>query len=126
MARAEVGGVRLAVVHETGQAAGREQRCADRFTDCDVLVFGHSHIPWDSVAGPRTAAAQPGFADRPAPSALRDVHDRSHRAWIADRRDPPRHQPAPVTGMRLRLRSRANTVQTRSADPPMPRPEATC
>jgi uncharacterized protein len=50
VARAELAGVRLAVVHETGPAAGRERRCAHRFPDVDVLVFGHSHIPWDTTA----------------------------------------------------------------------------
>jgi uncharacterized protein len=55
VARVELAGVRLAVVHETGPATGREARCAARFPDVDVLVFGHSHIPWDSraPAGPR-------------------------------------------------------------------------
>ncbi|GAA5154044.1 YfcE family phosphodiesterase [Pseudonocardia eucalypti] len=55
VARETLAGVRLAVVHETGAAAGRERRCAARYPDTDVLVFGHSHIPWDSVApgGPR-------------------------------------------------------------------------
>ncbi|MCX2970073.1 MULTISPECIES: metallophosphoesterase family protein [Streptomyces] len=55
VARAELAGLRLAVVHETGPARGREQRCAARFPDTDVLVFGHSHIPWDTHApgGPR-------------------------------------------------------------------------
>ncbi len=55
VAYAEVGGVRFAVVHDTGPAAGRERRCAERFGDVDVLVFGHSHIPWDTTApgGPR-------------------------------------------------------------------------
>lgn len=55
VARAELGGVRFAVVHETGPAAGREARCAAAYPDTDVLVFGHSHIPWDTVApgGPR-------------------------------------------------------------------------
>jgi uncharacterized protein len=55
VARVELDGVRLAVVHETGPAAGRERRCAARFPDRDVVVFGHSHIPWDSraPAGPR-------------------------------------------------------------------------
>ena len=55
VARATLGGVRFAVVHETGQATGREARCAAAYPDVDVLVFGHSHIPWDTVApgGPR-------------------------------------------------------------------------
>ena len=55
VARVELDGLRMAVVHETGPAAGRERRCAARFPDVDVLVFGHSHIPWDTVApgGPR-------------------------------------------------------------------------
>jgi len=50
IARVEIGGVRFAVVHETGAAAGRERRCAAAFPDVDVLVFGHSHIPWDTTA----------------------------------------------------------------------------
>lgn len=50
VARVELDGVRLAVVHDTGAAAGRERRCARDFPEADVLVFGHSHIPWDSVA----------------------------------------------------------------------------
>ncbi|MFF7331694.1 YfcE family phosphodiesterase [Streptomyces sp. NPDC008150] len=55
VARVELDGVRFAVVHETGPATGREARCAARFPDTDVLVFGHSHIPWDTSApgGPR-------------------------------------------------------------------------
>jgi putative phosphoesterase len=55
IARADLAGLRVAVVHETGSRAGREQRCAARFPDTDLLVFGHSHIPWDTVApgGPR-------------------------------------------------------------------------
>ncbi|MDU0347001.1 metallophosphoesterase [Microbacterium sp. KSW2-29] len=48
VARAEIEGVRLAVVHETGAAAGREKRMDAAYPDTDLLVFGHSHIPWDS------------------------------------------------------------------------------
>jgi hypothetical protein len=50
VARVELGGVRVAVVHETGAATGRERRCAAAYPDDDVLVFGHSHIPWDTTA----------------------------------------------------------------------------
>ncbi|WP_024877225.1 metallophosphoesterase family protein [Saccharomonospora piscinae] len=48
VARVELDGLHVAVVHETGQARGRERRCGRLFPDTDVLVFGHSHIPWDS------------------------------------------------------------------------------
>ncbi|MEU7730952.1 metallophosphoesterase [Streptomyces sp. NPDC040724] len=60
VARAELGGLRFAVVHETGPADGREKRCAARFPDADVLVFGHSHIPWDSTAPGGLRLLNPG------------------------------------------------------------------
>ncbi len=55
-----VQGVRLAVVHETGPATGRELRCARRFPDVDVLFFGHSHIPWHTVAPNGMRLLNPG------------------------------------------------------------------
>jgi hypothetical protein len=60
VARVELAGLRLAVVHETGAAAGREARCAARFPDDDVLVFGHSHIPWDTTTGTGLRLLNPG------------------------------------------------------------------
>jgi len=60
VATAELAGARLAVVHETGAAGGRERRCAARFPDTDVLVFGHSHIPWDTVAPTGLRLLNPG------------------------------------------------------------------
>ncbi|MFF6996737.1 metallophosphoesterase family protein [Streptomyces sp. NPDC008313] len=60
VARADVGGLRLGVVHETGPAQGRERRCAARFPDLDVLVFGHSHIPWDTTATTGLRLLNPG------------------------------------------------------------------
>lgn len=48
IARTTLGGVRFAVVHETGPTRGREKRCERLFGGNDVLVFGHSHIPWDT------------------------------------------------------------------------------
>ena len=60
VARAELGGLRFGVVHETGAGPGREARCAARFPDLDVLVFGHSHIPWDTTAPGGLRLLNPG------------------------------------------------------------------
>ncbi|MGP4004198.1 metallophosphoesterase family protein [Streptomyces sp. 8N706] len=60
VARAELGGLRFAVVHETGPSQGRERRCAERFPGLDVLVFGHSHIPWDTTAPGGLRLLNPG------------------------------------------------------------------
>ncbi|MGY4922437.1 metallophosphoesterase family protein [Streptomyces sp. 900105755] len=60
VARADLGGLRFGVVHETGPAQGREARCAARFPDLDVLVFGHSHIPWDTTAPGGLRLLNPG------------------------------------------------------------------
>lgn len=60
VARVDLGGLRLAVVHETGSASGRERRCDARFPDRDVLIFGHSHIPWDTVTPRGLRLLNPG------------------------------------------------------------------
>lgn len=65
VARVEVDGVRIAVIHETGAAAGRERRCDAQFgasvdAPADVLVFGHSHIPWDSTTPGGLRLLNPG------------------------------------------------------------------
>ena len=56
----DLAGVRFAVVHETGPAKGRERRCAKRFPNVDMLVFGHSHIPWDTRAETGLRLLNPG------------------------------------------------------------------
>ncbi len=60
--RADVtlGGIRFTVTHETGASAGRDARMARRYPDTDVLVFGHSHIPWDSTAATGLRLLNPG------------------------------------------------------------------
>ncbi len=60
VARATIGGVRVVVIHETGAAKGRDERCAAQFPDDDVLVFGHSHIPWDTTAPSGLRLLNPG------------------------------------------------------------------
>ncbi|TQJ51152.1 metallophosphoesterase [Phycicoccus sp. SLBN-51] len=51
LATAVVEGVRLGVVHETGPSGGRGARMRALYPDLDLLVFGHSHIPWDTSVG---------------------------------------------------------------------------
>lgn len=81
VARVELDGVRLGVVHETGPATGRERRCGERFPDLDVLVFGHSHIPWDSATGSGLRLLNPGSpTDR-----RRQPHCTYMTAVVADR-----------------------------------------
>jgi putative phosphoesterase len=38
-------GVRLAMIHDSGNSKGRHQRLRELFPETDVVVFGHSHIP---------------------------------------------------------------------------------
>lgn len=60
VARATLEGVRVAVVHETGAATGRARRADAAHPDVDLLVFGHSHIPWDEVTPGGMRMLNPG------------------------------------------------------------------
>lgn len=60
LARVEVEGLALGVVHETGQAKGREERMSREHPGLDVLVFGHSHIPWHTTTGTGLRLLNPG------------------------------------------------------------------
>ncbi len=42
----EFGGVRIAMIHDSGPNKGRRNRMRRRFPEARVVVFGHSHIPW--------------------------------------------------------------------------------
>ncbi|MGZ4526632.1 MAG: metallophosphoesterase family protein [Mycobacterium sp.] len=53
-------GVRFTVVHETGAAAGRDARMSRLYPDTQVLVFGHSHIPWDTSTETGLRLLNPG------------------------------------------------------------------
>jgi putative phosphoesterase len=48
--RLEFDGLRVAMIHDAGPAAGRAARMRRRFPDADLVVFGHSHIPLDLTA----------------------------------------------------------------------------
>lgn len=46
--RLDLDGVRVAMIHDGGPRAGREGRLHRRFPDADLVVFGHSHVPWNA------------------------------------------------------------------------------
>jgi putative phosphoesterase len=68
LARERIEGLDVAVIHETGAATGRERRVDALFgaqtgagaQPPDLLVFGHSHIPWDSTTGAGIRLLNPG------------------------------------------------------------------
>ena len=85
VATADLDGLRVAVVHETGGRAGREARCDRRFTDTDVLVFGHSHIPWDSTTPNGMRLLNPGSpTDRRRQPAATYLTARVQRGRLID------------------------------------------
>ncbi|MCO1574399.1 metallophosphatase family protein [Crossiella sp. SN42] len=43
----DLDGLRVAMIHDSGQAKGRTARMRRRFPEADLVVFGHSHIPMD-------------------------------------------------------------------------------
>jgi putative phosphoesterase len=42
----DLGGARIAMIHDSGRKEGRRKRLGKRFPDACVVVFGHSHIPF--------------------------------------------------------------------------------
>jgi uncharacterized protein len=47
----DLGGLRVAMIHDSGAAAGRLPRLRRWFPAAGLVVFGHSHIPMDAEAG---------------------------------------------------------------------------
>ncbi|HYJ75513.1 MAG TPA: metallophosphoesterase, partial [Kineosporiaceae bacterium] len=106
VARARLEGLELAVVHETGDARGRELRCdADpRFAGADLLVFGHSHIPWDTTTPRGLRLLNPGSpTDRrrqPACTYMTAVVEGARLEEVRTRRLPaPPARGTPAAGM---------------------------
>ena len=93
VARAEVEGVRLAVVHETGDAKGREARCARAVPRRRRPGVRPQPHPLGHHRADRPAAAQPRLADRPAAAAARHLPHRRRRRRGAARRHAPRGRP---------------------------------
>jgi putative phosphoesterase len=45
--QADLDGLQVAMLHDSGAAPGRLRRLRHRFPDAGLVVFGHSHIPLD-------------------------------------------------------------------------------
>jgi hypothetical protein len=58
--RVEVRVVDAVDVSSTASGVNDERRCAAAFPEADALVFGHSHIPWDSVTDTGLRLLNPG------------------------------------------------------------------
>jgi putative phosphoesterase len=58
--RRVVEGVSVAVTHETGDKRKRDAFCDGRYAGTDLLVFGHSHVPWDSTTPGGIRLLNPG------------------------------------------------------------------
>lgn len=49
-AAVDLGGITVAMLHDSGPSKGRRERMRGRFPDARVVVFGHSHMPWNEDA----------------------------------------------------------------------------
>ena len=45
----DLGGLSVAMLHDSGPSGGRGRRLRRLFPDAALVVFGHSHIPWDET-----------------------------------------------------------------------------
>jgi hypothetical protein len=56
----DLAGVSVAMVHDSGPRRGREARLRRQFPAADVVVFGHSHEPVDTIGLSRQRLFNPG------------------------------------------------------------------
>jgi uncharacterized protein len=49
----ELEGIRIGLVHDGGPLVGRHERLRELFPGCDVIAYGHSHMPeiWRDRSG---------------------------------------------------------------------------
>lgn len=79
VAEETIDAVRIAVVHETGAKQGREIRADHEHPAADLIVFGHSHIPWDTVTPEGRRMLNPG-----SPTDRRRQPDKTYLTLVLD------------------------------------------
>jgi uncharacterized protein len=49
----ELEGIRIGIVHDGGPSVGRHERLRELFPGCDLIAYGHSHMPemWRDGSG---------------------------------------------------------------------------
>ena len=75
----DLGGVNVAMVHDSGPRQGRAARMKRRFPDAEVVVYGHSHLPEDALGEGGQRLFNPGSPTqrRRAPTRTYGVLDLS-------------------------------------------------
>ncbi len=76
----DLGGVAVAMIHDSGATKGRARRMPRRFGDADVVVFGHSHQPVDEEGEGGQRLFNPGSPTerRRAPTHTLGILEASH------------------------------------------------
>jgi uncharacterized protein len=62
----DLGGLPVAMIHDSGARSGRMARLRRQFPAARLIVFGHSHIPWNDSDGGVTAFNPGSPTDRRA------------------------------------------------------------
>jgi uncharacterized protein len=62
----DIDGLPVAMIHDSGSKQGRMPRLRHRFPAARLIVFGHSHIPWNESGGGVTAFNPGSPTDRRA------------------------------------------------------------
>jgi hypothetical protein len=88
VARLELGGVRIAVVHGMQFGSPTPQKVAAAYPDAGLVVFGHSHRPLIQQVGP-TLAVNPGSAGPrrfkdPVTVAIAEIEEGRVQAFLAE------------------------------------------
>jgi len=80
-AEVNLGGIGIGMIHDAGLSPGRRQRLRGRFQDARVVVFGHSHMPYneDEEGRRRRGGDLPRLSGRPQLLHLRSSPRRLHR-----------------------------------------------
>jgi uncharacterized protein len=77
----DLAGLPVAMIHDSGPAKGRPARLRRIFPTAALVVFGHSHIPWDETVGGQRAFNPGSPTDR-----RRQPHGTMGELQIADGR----------------------------------------